>query len=155
MSGIKGRSGGKATTIEEKQAKSAATAAREARKREIAATKRKLGQPVTYGDLLKSAQVDGELLQNDRRAIEVQRAEVELARAKDERDTARGLLRTRDEHLDAVRAITGEIIARLSIIVDAAVNLHQPEQQPGVRHKMDAAANQLRTEVSAIIKGLK
>jgi hypothetical protein len=152
MAGIKGRSGGKATTLEAKQLKSAATAAREARKREIAATKTALGPPVTYGDLLKSAQVDGELLQNDRRAIEVQRAEVELARAQDERDIARGLLITQEDHLAQAKEIVDRILSHLPIIVDAALAQHPPERQPTVRHALDQAVRQFREAAASAVK---
>lgn len=127
MPGIKGRSGGKATTAEEKAKKSAAAQAREARRAKINATKGKLGDPVTYGDLLKSVQVDGELLQNERRAIEVQRSEVELQRAKDEAEQARGswVLKTekdkaiasiRDAWWREVQQVAGLALTRLSAL---------------------------------------
>jgi hypothetical protein len=152
MPGVKGKSGGKATTAAEKAAKSAAARAREERRKQIAATKTDIGPPVTYGDLLKSIQCDGELLQNDRRAIEVERAAVELAKARDDRDLARGAMKTRTEYREAITAIVEEIVSRLSILTDAAVSTHSPEQQPRVRHLMDAAARQLREEVRAKLK---
>jgi hypothetical protein len=58
----------------------------------------RLGKPVTWGDELKRQQVEGERIQNRRRAVEVERAEVELTRAQDERDEARGKLLTREHH---------------------------------------------------------
>jgi hypothetical protein len=152
VAGIKGKSGGKATTAEEKAKKSAASRARETRRAKALAIKGKLGDPVTYGDLLKSVQVDGELTQNERRAVEVERAEVELSRARDERDLARGLLKTKVEFRESVTAIVEEIVSRLSILVDAAVETHPPEQQPRIRHLMESAAYKLRDEVRARLK---
>lgn len=153
MVGIKGRSGGKATTPEAKALKSAATAAREERRRKTAALKGKLGDPVTYGDLLKSVQVDGELLQNERRAIEVQRAEVELAKAQDERSIARGDLISRERHLDQVRETIDRVLALLPVITDAALAQHPPERQPTVRHAIDQAVREFRERAAVAVKG--
>jgi len=112
----------------------------------------RLGKPVTWGDELKRQQVEGERIQNRRREVEVQRSEVELAKAKDERDLARGALKTRDEFRASITAIVEEIVSRLSILVDAAVETHQPEQQPRVRHLMEAAVYKLRDDVRAKLK---
>lgn len=114
MAGIKGQSGGKALTAEDKAKKAAATAAREAKRREKLSApavldprsedpKKRLGLPLTWGDELKRRQVEGETIQNKRRQVEVSRAEVELQRAKDEAQEARGKLVERSE-LDRLAA---------------------------------------------------
>lgn len=131
MVGIKGRSGGKAVTLEAKQLKAAATAAREAKRAEAqaaaAADRNALGPPLTYGDLLKSEQVLGERTQNRRREVEVQRAEAELEEAllklsiskgevipKEELD--RAMVKFRDSWWREVQQVSGLVLPRLSDI---------------------------------------
>jgi len=152
MVGIKGRSGGKATTKEAKALKAAATRTREERKARVNALKGKIGDPVTYGDLLKSVQVDGEMIQNERRAIEVERAMVELGRAKDERDLAAGKQVSREWHAKEVMSMAELFLARLSQITDAAISLVQPEQQPSARHTMDRAVAAYRKDIVSAAK---
>jgi hypothetical protein len=82
----------------------------------------------------------------------VEQAEVELDEARIKRDLSRGALKTKTEYREAITAIVEEIVSRLSILTDAAVELHPPEQQPRVRHLMDTAVRQLREEVRAKLK---
>lgn len=152
MVGIKGKSGGKATTPEAKALKSQAARVREERRAKTVAIKGQLGDPVTYGDLLKSVQVDGELLQNERRAIEVQRAEVELAKAQDEHDKERGNLLTKEQHRAAVQSVVELILASVPILTDAALSQHPPEQHPTVRHALTKAEAAFRLAAMAAIK---
>lgn len=157
MSGIKGRSG-KLTTAEQK------ASASERGKKGMATRYgappalppstavdpesddpvERLGQPLTWGDELKRQQVKGEEIQNQRRAVEVQRAEVELAKAQDDRAEARKLLIPRADHIRDIRAIIDAIISDLTPISDAAVNFVPPEQQPRMRHIMDQAIHTFR-----------
>jgi hypothetical protein len=156
MTGIKGRSG-KATTLAAKQAKSAG-GAKGGRGRSSAPSLppstatdplsddpvQRLGKPLTWGDELKRAQVDGERTQNRRREVEVQRAEVELRRAREEADEASGrrVLRTdMDAAVKKVRDawwreaqqiaglclprltdLPGDIRARIKAAIDAEVS---------------------------------
>lgn len=131
MTGIKGKSGGKALTAEAKAKKAAAGASRGASQISTPLDptardpEKRLGLPVTWGDELKRRQVEGEAIQNRRREIEVQRAEVELENAKTEAQESRGRLVDRSE-LDKVAAIIrdawwresqripGEILAALT-----------------------------------------
>lgn len=84
--------------------------------------------------------------------VKVATALVELDEAKVKRDLARGKLKTRDEFRESITAIVEEIVSRLSILVDAAVETHPPENQPRIRHLMEAAAYKLRDEVRARLK---
>jgi hypothetical protein len=79
-------------------------------------------------------------------------AEVELDEAKVKRDLSRGALKTKVEFRESVTSIVEEIVTRLSILVDAAVETHPPEHQPRVRHLMEAAAYKLRDDVRAHLK---
>ncbi len=112
----------------------------------------RLGKPVTWGDELKRQQVRGETIQNDRRQIEVQRAAVELARAEDERDEARGKLLTLDQHRERLRKLTETWLAHLTSLSDACLAAVPPEHQPAARHKLDAALAKYRAEVSEAVK---
>lgn len=84
--------------------------------------------------------------------VKVATALVELDEAKVKRDLARGKLKTKEEFRESITAIVEEIVSRLSILVDAAVETHPPEQQPRVRHLMEAAAYKLRDDVRARLK---
>lgn len=164
MSGVIGRSG-KATTLDAKLAK-AAGGRKAGRGRPLNAPAlppatgdptaddpvARLGKPLTWGDELKRQQVEGERIQNRRREVEVKRAEVELLKSRDERDLARGALKTKVEFRESVTTIVEEIVSRLSILVDAATETHQPEQQPRIRHLMEAAAYKLRDEVRSKLR---
>lgn len=167
MTGIKGRSGGKATTLDEKAQKAKATAAREEKRN----AKRpetphgsdptsddpvvRLGRPVTWSDELKRQQVVGERIQNRRREVEVQRAEVELARAQDEHALARGDLRTREQFRESVAAIVAAMVEASSSLTLAAISSHPPERQPAARHQFESALAAWRTSAMALIKDTK
>jgi hypothetical protein len=112
----------------------------------------RLGKPVTWGDELKRQQVEGERIQNRRRQVEVQRAEVELAKAQDERDIASGRQVTKEWHATEVRALSELFVSRLSQITDAALSLIPPEQQPAARHALDRAVDAYRKDVAAAAK---
>jgi hypothetical protein len=100
----------------------------------VAKTKGRFG----YLDAKAREQSNGELLANEKR--------------KQDLAITRRDLKTKDEFRDSITAITEEIVSRLSILVDAAVDTHPPEQQPRVRHLMEAAAYKLRDEVRAKLK---
>jgi hypothetical protein len=130
MAGIKGRSG-RVTTAEQKEARAAAGRASHGLPPnpppldpEADDPVARLGRPITWGDELKRAQVEGERTQNRRRQIEVERAAVELERARDEADEARGKLiprkdleaalsSIRDAWWRSAQVITSDLLAAL------------------------------------------
>jgi hypothetical protein len=162
MSGIKGRSG-KLTTAEQKASASERGKLGMAKrwgKTNIPPTPTgidpssddpvlRLGRPVTWGDELKRQQVEGERIQNRRRQVEVDRAAVELARAQDERDTARGKLLPADEARAAMRDLAAVLLSHVPVIVDAALALVPVEAQPTARLKLDAAVAEFRRRAEA------
>lgn len=164
MPGVIGRSG-KATTLEAKLAK--AEGGRKAgRGRPLNGPAlppptgdptaddpvERLGKPMTWGDELKRQQVEGERIQNRRREVEVQRAEVELAKAQDERDLTNGKRLTKEQHRAAVQSVVELILASVPILTDAALSQHPPEQHPTVRHALTKAEAAFRLAAMAAIK---
>lgn len=160
MVGIKGRSGGKALTPEDKAKKMAAAAARVAQDlpppdpahADADDPVLRLGKPLTWGDELKRQQVEGERIQNRRRHVEVDRAAVELARAQDERDEARGKLVLKTDRDKALADLAAVMVADLSILVDAGVALVPVEHRPQARHLMDKAVAQYRQVIADRLK---
>lgn len=170
MTGVKGRSGTRSTPEQKARASAAAKVASDARwsagsaqpgQPGIAAMldpesddpDKRLGKPMSWGDELKRQQVEGEKIANRKREVEVQRAEVELARAQDERDEARGKLLTRDDHRASVQTVVEKILANLSIITGAAIATHPPEAQPSVRHLMTQAETEFRLAAMKALAG--
>lgn len=111
----------------------------------IADHDRQIGRPVTWPDALKRLQMIEQSIINEKR-------EVELEEAKVKRDLARGQLLTIDAVKEREQSRTDLILAKLSIITDAAVNCHPPEQQPHVRHLMDRAVAEFRKAVAEAIR---
>jgi hypothetical protein len=166
MSGKKGRTG-IAITPAAKATKARATAIREAARHmdreerraamppeRVAASDsvERLGQPMTWGDELKKQQVVGATKENQKKDIELQMAQVALARAKDDRAAAIGKLLTRRAHDEAIAELAAKCIERLSLITDAAIGLVSPEAQPAARHAMTHAVEAYRVQVRADIR---
>ena len=166
MSGKPGRSG-KARTPEERQAKR--EFARMGGRAKAGRTMRDAVRPegsVSHSPALLAAVPDAadypfpvpdglaakDLMEFLLKRKKVEQAEVELDEARIKRDLSRGALKTKTEYREAITAIVEEIVSRLSILTDAAVSTHPPEQQPRVRHLMDTAARQLREEVRMKLK---
>lgn len=91
-----------------------------------------------YMDAKTREQSNGELLNNEKRRMEI--------------DQARGKLLTRAEHREAVAAIVTSILEASSSLATAAVSLHPPEQQPVARHQFEAALSKWREAAMALIK---
>lgn len=91
-----------------------------------------------YMDAKTREQSNGELLNNEKRRMEI--------------DQARGKLLTRAEHREAVSSIVMAILEASSSLTAAAVSLHPPEQQPVARHQFEAALSKWREAAMALIK---
>ena len=113
----------------------------------------RIGKPFTWPDELKKEQVKGEQLANAKRAIEIQKAEVELEKSKDERDIARGKLLSRESHRASVAAVVASIVTALDTLPGIAAELVPPEQRPMAMHRMQQAIAKLRAEIAEKVKG--
>lgn len=79
-------------------------------------------------------------------------ADVELDEARAKRDVSRGKLLPIDAIRAREQARLDLIVSKLSIITDAAVNLHPPERQPTARHAMDQAVADFRRQIAEAIR---
>jgi len=81
-------------------------------------------------------------------------AEVELAKAQDDRDVARGRLLTR-EQVEARDAARDELVlGRLSELTEASVRLHPLEAQAEARRQLGIVLAEFRRSVAAALKSL-
>ena len=109
------------------------------------------GSPATGPAVADDAALDEALRV---RAIHDARRSFELAeQQRIATEVQRGVLILKSVHRESVAIIVSQILSHIGALVDTAVRLHPPTEQPAARHKLNQAVLTLREAARLTIRG--